>query len=154
MDNTATATRTAWLARLALLLAMALLLGTMLALGADARTVAAGGLSIKTRVHSQMDVCLDGGGNFATERNAATGSVSTKCSGGTQDGTHCINTTKVTDCHIDRVAPPSGDVASGVSGDLGGRLGSVQVDAGGPSAVTAPAPPAHHTHHEPKRGKR
>src|SRR4051812_4595218 len=71
-------------------------------------------VAISTRVSGQQQMCTLAGGSSSTTTNSATGSVSTSCKGGTEDGLHCINTTKITDCHYDRVSSSSGEANPGI----------------------------------------
>jgi hypothetical protein len=151
--------------RLTALGALALLLGLGLAHDASAR-IQRTDVPISTRVANQNDLCTLDGGTPSTSTNSQTGSVSTYCNGGGRDHVHCINTAKTTDCHIDRVLPPSGRAVAGASG-YGGVLsaepgGSAAGQTGAGSGQTAQVkavtgthshPAAHHGHAGKAHGK-
>jgi hypothetical protein len=129
--------------RLVALGALALLLGTGLTHEASAE-IRRVNTPIATRVTFQGDNCSLSGGTFSSDTNPSTGSVSTYCQGGSLDGkgsTHCINTAKVVDCHIDRVLPPSGggNGASGYGGAVSAEPGGTLQFNGGTTLHTANA---------------
>jgi hypothetical protein len=107
---------------------------------------------IATRVGDQNAQCKAFDGTPSTTTNPQTGSVSTSCQGGEFDGRHCINTAKITECHIDRVLPPGGggNGASGYGGVVSAEPGGSavgQTGSGSGQTLQATAASSPHSHH-------
>jgi len=100
-----TAAHTLTISRLVLLVVMALLVGTMLAQGADAKTRTPKLPSVERRVQGQRDLCGIAGKGKMSTTTTPFGATITDCKGGTEDGTHCVNTKNSTNCTKPRTQP-------------------------------------------------